>query len=109
MAKFYGNVGYIGEMVEVEPGIWEPEMVEYPYFGDLTRNTSMFQTSGGINDNQNINTEISIVADAYAIQNFANIRYVEYMDEKWKVKSVAPNLPRLILSIGGVWNGESTD
>jgi hypothetical protein len=108
MAKFYGNVGFI-ETIETTPGVWKAQETVFPYDGDLTRNTSMFQTSGGINDNKDINTEISIVGDAYAIQNFTNIRYVEFMGAKWKVSSVAPSLPRLILSIGGVWNGESTN
>ena len=108
MAKFYGDVGFIAT-TEIRPGVWKPQEVVKPYTGDLPRNTSMFQTSGGINDNKNINAEISIVADAYAIQNFANIRYVEFMGAKWKVNSAAPSLPRIILSIGGVWNGESTN
>lgn len=105
MAKFYGNVGYV-ETVETEPGVWEEEITERSYFGELVRNTSKFQTSGGVNDNVNISNELSIVADPYAIQKFHCMRYVEFMNTKWKITNVEVKYPRLILSIGGVYNGE---
>lgn len=104
MAKFYGVIGYI-ETVEVEPGIWEESIVEHSYYGDITRNTTRFQQSGGINDDININNSISIVADPYAYENFHNMRYAILEDVKWKITNVEINRPRLILSIGGVYNG----
>lgn len=105
MAKFYGVVGYI-ETVETEPGLWEEQKTEREYYGELVRNTSKFQTSGGVNDDVNVSNEISIVADPYANQNFHKIRYVEFMGAKWDVTNVEVKYPRLILSIGGVYNGE---
>lgn len=107
MAKFYGNVGYI-ETVETEPGIWEPQETLRPYYGELVRNSSKFQTSGGNNDNVNVNNEVSIVADPYAMQNFHNIRFIEFMGATWQITNVEVKYPRLILSIGGVWNGEQS-
>lgn len=104
MAKWYGMIGY-ADNVEVEPGIWEDSIVEKPYFGDLTRNTRKLQSSGEINDNINLANEISIVADPYAIDNFYKMRYAEFKGVKWKVTDVEVQYPRLILSIGGVWNG----
>lgn len=105
MAKFYGNIGYI-KTVEVEPGIWEEKVIERPYYGDLTRNTSRFQSSGGVNDDINISNNISIVADPYANENFQHMRYVEFMGAKWKITNVEVKYPRLILTAGGVYNGE---
>jgi hypothetical protein len=105
MAKFYGNIGYI-KTVEVEPGIWEEQVIERPYYGDLTRNTSRFQSSGGVNDDINIANNISIVADPYANENFQHMRYVEFMGAKWKITNVEVKYPRLILTAGGVYNGE---
>lgn len=104
MAKWYGMIGY-ADNVEVEPGIWEDSIIEKPYFGDLTRNTRKLQSSGEINDNINLANEISIVADPYAIDNFYKMRYAEFKGAKWKVTDVEVQYPRLILSIGGVWNG----
>ena len=104
MAKFYGNVGYI-KTVEVEPGIHDEQSVERPYYGDITRNTSRYQSSGGVNDDININNIISIIADPFANENFQHMRYVEFMGAKWKITNVEVQYPRLILTIGGVYNG----
>lgn len=104
MAKWYGKIGY-ADNVEVEPGVWEDSIVEHSYYGDLNRNTRSLQNSGGINDNINLSNEISIVADPYASENFYKMRYVEFAGTKWKITNVEVKYPRLILSIGGVWNG----
>lgn len=104
MAKFYGNIGF-AETVETEPGVWVEEMTVRPYYGDLVRNTRRLENSGGVNDNVNISNDISIIADPYANHNFHSIRYIEFMGAKWKVSNIEVQYPRLILTIGGVYNG----
>lgn len=104
MAKFYGIIGYVAT-TETEPGIWEEQLTERSYYGELVRNISKFQTSGGVNDDVNVSNEISIVADPYAIQNFQSMRYVTFMGTKWKINSIEVKYPRLVLSIGGIYNG----
>lgn len=105
MAKWFGNVG-ISETVEYEPGRWEPKVIPHPYYGDVISNRWKRQNSGGVNDDINVSNQISIVADLYAMEHCSSIAYVEYMGEKWKVTDIDNQYPRLILSIGGVWNGE---
>ena len=107
MAKFYGKIGYI-ETVEVEPGLWEEQIIERPYYGDLTRNTSRFQSSGGVNDDINISNNVSIIADPYANENFQHMRYVEFMGAKWKVTNAEVQYPRILLTTGGVYNEQSS-
>lgn len=107
MAKFYGNIGYI-QNVEIEPGIWGDQVTERLYFGDVTRNSSRFQSNGEVNDDINISNTISIVSDPYANENFQYMRYVEYMGTKWKITNAEVRYPRIILSLGGVYNGNST-
>ena len=104
MAKFYGKVGYI-KTVEIEPGIWEEQAIEHPYSGDLVRNTSRYQSSGGVNEDISINNNISIVADPYANENFQHMRYVVFMGTKWKITNAEVQYPRIILTLGGVYNG----
>ena len=103
MAKFYGKVGYL-ETVESEPGYWEEKAIERDYYGDVTRNTSRYQHEGQVNDNIVINNILSIVADPYANENFQHIRYVIWLGTKWKVTNVEVQYPRLILTLGGVYN-----
>lgn len=104
MNKFYGKIGY-AITKETTPGVWVEQIIERSYYGDVIRNIRRLQSSENLNDDINVSNEISIVADAFANQNFHSMRYVEYMGTKWKVSSIEVKYPRLILSIGGVYNG----
>lgn len=108
MSKFYGPIGY-AVMSESRPGVWEDKITERNYFGDFIRNTSQHQTADKLNDNLNISNEISIVADPFAYENFHSMRYVTFMGAKWKVASVEVQYPRLILTVGGVYNEQQKD
>lgn len=105
MPKFYGAIGFAA-MVETVPGVYEEQIVSHNYYGDVNRNTRRLQTGESVNDNINVSNEISIIADPYARQNFHAIRYVEWMGTKWKVGTVEVQYPRLILSLGDVYNGD---
>lgn len=104
MNKWYGKVGYV-ETVEIEPGVWEEQETVRSYYGDRIRRSSKFQTSSGVNDNRDIYVELSIMADSYADLHFSSIRYVEFGGVNWKVNTVEPRRPRLILGLGGEYNG----
>ena len=105
MAKFYGVVGF-AETVETAPSKWEEQITTRRYYGDLVRNTRRLEASGGTNDNINVANQISIVADPYANQNFHAMRYVKFMGTAWKITNVEVQFPRLLLTIGGEYNGE---
>ena len=104
MAKFFGKIGF-EQTVEIERGIHEPQIIEKSYYGDIGRNTRRLQNSGGVNDNINIANEISILADPYANENYFAMRYIEFMGAKWKIESIEVQYPRLILTVGGLYNG----
>lgn len=106
MAKFYGKIGY-GVPTETAPGVWTDEIVERSYFGDVIRNTRKLTPGEQVNDDLSVGNSISIVADAYANDHFFAIRYVEWAGVRWTVPSVEVQSPRLILSLGEVYNGPS--
>ena len=103
MAKFYGIIGY-EVTVETEPGIYEETIIENEYYGDIIRNSRRLDQAAQVNDNVNISNQISIVADPFANNNFHAMRYIEFMGAKWKITDVEVQYPRLILSIGGLYN-----
>lgn len=107
MGKFYGAIGYASN-VEISPGVWDDVITVRNYSGDVIRNTRQYQSSDTINDNLNISNEISIVADPFAYENFHSMKYVEFMGAKWKISNVEVQYPRLILTIGGVYNEQPT-
>jgi len=107
MDKFYGTIGYVHtEESETQPGVWDEIVTERSYFGDILRNTRRLQTADKINDNINVSNELSIIADPYAYENFHSMKYVEFMGAKWKITSVEVRYPRLLLTIGDVYNGK---
>lgn len=102
--KFYGVIGY-GETVETKPGVWEDVIVERPYFGDVVKNNRKLQSSEGLNDNIVVGNSISIISDAYATFHIFSMRYVEWSGALWVVSDVEVEPPRLLLRLGGVYNG----
>ena len=105
MAKFHGMIGF-AKQKEVRPGVWEDEITERGYSGDLLRFNRNTQNSQNVNDDVSLSNQISIIADAYANENLFAMRYIQFMGAKWKVTSVEVQFPRLILSVGGIWNGQ---
>lgn len=108
MSKWYGKVGY-GIMSEVRPGVWEDAIIERSYYGDMTRVASSSEQSESVNNNIQLKHNISIVADAYALQNYTLIKYITIMGVRWVVRSIEVQRPRLELSIGGVYNGPTPE
>lgn len=105
MAKWFGNVGY-SETVETVPGVHKPQITTHAYYGDVIRNNTRWSiNSESTNDDLSVNCQISIVADPFAINNFHAIKWIEFMGTKWKVASVEPQFPRLLLGLGGEWIG----
>jgi hypothetical protein len=105
--KFSGEIGY-GTSVETTSGsgVWQDTIVEKHYFGDVIRNTRKLQETGQkVNDDISVQNSISIVADAYAGENFFAIRYIRWAGALWKVTDVEVQSPRLILRLGSVYNG----
>jgi hypothetical protein len=106
MARFHGKVGY-GVAVEDPPGsgVHKDRMTEHPYFGDVVRNTRKLTSGETVNNDISVGNSISIVADEYAIDHFMKIKYVEWAGVRWIVTDVEVQSPRLILSLGSVYNG----
>ncbi len=112
MARFYGIIGY-GESIEDPPlsGVWVNSINEYHYAGDVIRNTRKLiegETPNDLNLDISVGNSISVVADDYAVNNFSSIKYVVWMGVAWAVTNVEIRRPRLILSLGNVYNGPTT-
>lgn len=105
MAKFYGEVGYVHDSVEESPGVWVEDVVEFKYYGDVLRNARGLDTGTSVNDDISVSNSISIVADAYARAHMFAMRYVKWQDALWKITEVEDMRPRLLLRLGGVYNG----
>lgn len=103
--RFYGKVGYASSTTETAPGIWGSTITEVHYYGDILRNTRRLEENAKVNDDIVVNNSISIMADAYAVENFLSMRYVEWNGVLWTVTNVEVQGPRLVLTLGGSYNG----
>ena len=106
MAKYYGQIGY-SETIETRPGVHTEVITERNYYGDVIRNIRRLEKGEGVNDDVTINNSLSIIADPYASGHIFAMRYVRWMGACWKITSVEVQQPRLILTIGGVYNGST--
>lgn len=106
MAKFYGTIGYVTSQ-ETKPGVWkEKGIVEREYSGETLQETGQIESAGKVVDNIKLSERVSILGDPYAFQNYFSMKYVTRDGVKWKIKSVNVNYPRLILSIGELYNDD---
>ena len=106
--KFHGPVGFTEE-VEKRRGVTIEQPVEYKYAGDVLKRSVRYQNGESVNDDLNIQHQISILADPYARKHFYQIKYVKWMGAAWKVTEVTVQYPRLILTLGGVYNGATVN
>ena len=106
--KFYGIVGYCESVEETgdREGNYKDVCTERHYYGDVLRNTRRFDSNTDSTlDDLNMNNSFSILADAYAFEHFWAMKYVCWMGARWKITNVEVQRPRLILTVGGVYNG----
>ena len=105
MAKWSGKIGF-STSVEVEPGYWEEQIIEKQYTGDVITHSVKRQNSEGVNQNINISSSISIIANPFANKHCSEMTYITYMGAKWKISDITPEFPRLKLTIGDLYNGK---
>lgn len=101
--KWSGKIGFV-ETKETRPGVWENVTTERNFYGDVIRDIRKNQSSGQVNDDINISNRISIVSNSFVRDNLAFMKYIEFMGTKWKITDAEVQYPRLILTIGGLWN-----
>lgn len=104
MARFAGLVGF-GVSTEIRPGVFKDVITERKYFGEVKRAALKVEEADKVNDDVSVTNSIEIVADAFASENIFAIRYVEWAGARWKVTSREIQHPRLLLRLGGVYNG----
>lgn len=103
MARYHGYVGYAID-VEAYPGVWEEQISEHEYFGDVLKNRINMQQGSVVNAKIIISNSISIIADPFAFEHVYAMRYVTYLGKKWSILNVSIERPRLILTLGGLYN-----
>lgn len=101
--KYFGKIGFM-TMTDDGYGVISEKIVERPYRGEVSKIYVQNSVTGSPNSDLDVRHQISIVADAYANENISGIRYIEWLQSKWRVTAVELEPPRMNLTIGGVYN-----
>lgn len=103
--KFAGNIGF-EVYAEVTPGRWESTIVEKFYRGNIEQELRRLYSGEDRNKDINIDNRVKIVANPFASENYASIKFAEHMGVCWEVKTVdVRDYPHMYLYLGGVYNG----
>lgn len=103
MAKFAGLVGYVTQE-ETVAGVWSPVDKSYVMRGDVISQSSSVQNDDKINSDITLNHRVSLLGDAYAFNNYFNLKWIEFGGRKLEVTSVELHRPRLVVTVGGLYN-----
>lgn len=105
--RYYGKIAFRSTVEEI-PGIWEEKIVERPYYGEVLRQYRTLRTeSKEVVDDISLRNQISIVADQFAYNHFQDMIYVEFMGTNWKAADIEVLMPRLLITLGGEYNGDT--
>lgn len=107
MARFHDRVGFLIPRDNQETGIADSVPVEKPYYGKVLEHVRKWSTTESTNDDLVLSNQIAITANDYAFEHMSSIAYVHYMGGYWKVESIKVRFPEIILTLGGVWNGQT--
>ncbi len=108
MAKFHGMIGYVtSEESETAPGVYSEVITERSCQGDILRDTKRWENGQKVNEDLTIDNRFSILADEYVITHSYAMRYLKFGEVSWKILSFEIQRPRIILTVGGVYNGNS--
>lgn len=103
--RFYGLIGFATTNTDNDDDIWKEEIIAKPYMGDVIRHGWNAQPAEKLTKDIKLNAQISIIADEFAYDFMHLIRYAVYRNAKWEVTAIDIQRPRLILTLGGVYNG----
>lgn len=106
MNKFWGTIGFV-KQVETSPDVWTEQVTERNYVCEKVRNGSRWQGSTYVTDDIVIDNQFSILADPYAWDELGSIRYLIRNGSKWKITSIGEAYPRLTITLGGLYHGNS--
>ena len=103
MSKCSGMIGYT-LAVETQPGVWTESITEKKYYGDIIKDNRKIVDSSEINGSVIVDNRISVVSNSFMLDNMEFMRYITFMNSKWKIRSLDINPPRIIISMGGLYN-----
>ena len=102
--RYCGKLGFADEVEETAPSVFTEKMTERTYYGDVLEFGRQMQVGDKVNPDITVGNQLSVLADPFANDHLYDLRYAVFMGQKWQVQ-----YPRLILTLGGLWNGSTAE
>lgn len=107
--KWSGKIGFAQDTEESAPSVFVERIVERSYYGDVLEFGRLMQGGDKINEDVTVGNQLSVVADPFAQSNLYAMRYATFCGQHWKITNVKVQYPRLVLTLGGIWNGSTPE
>lgn len=104
MNQFVGVIGYANQ-VETSPGIWRDQISEISVRGTILKNIRRWNEQESATDNLTLQSRFSVIAPPKLVATAATMRYITVDGHSWEVTSFEIEHPRIVISIGGIYNG----
>ena len=102
--KYSGKIGFAVQ-VEKAPGVWEDQITERDYVGDILQRTESFSAGASVMPQVRTVTSVSVLSDGLLKDRYDDIRYVTYMGIKWMPLSIVQAWPRIEIFFGDQYHG----
>lgn len=106
MAKTYGKIGF-GKTIIKPGGVSEFVITERDYKIDIIRPSVRNTPGEDVIPGLSTGNSFSIIEDGYLSENLFAMKYVTWMGVRWSVRKIDQAHPRLIITVGEVFNGPS--
>ena len=102
--RYSGKIGF-GTQVEVSSGVWDDEITEVDYLGEVLQSTERLSSSDSISPRYTTTTSISVLSDGVLKERYSDARYVNFMGVNWMVSSIIHKPPRIEIFLGEEYHG----
>jgi hypothetical protein len=97
-------LGFSERNTEVCPGVWKIMPTEVPHRAKLLTYNKDYDTSDEVNDDMKLRNRYEIVMKDKKL-DYQDMRYIIVKGKKWKVSALEFLDIRIIITLGGVYNG----
>ena len=105
MSRYSGALGIRTDNVETSPGIFEDSIEEIRITGDIYLKSARWRSGESAQDELSANQTVSFIAPESVKSRLDAVVYITWMGKKWSIQSLEYMLPRLQISLGGLYNG----
>jgi hypothetical protein len=104
MSRFSGLLGFVRTELS-DGGIYNEVSTEIKAKGTFRKISSRVYSEQEVNASVRLANEISVIGNNEIFNHLNSLKYVVWKGTKWSVTTITLEPPRVIIVLGGVYNG----